>query len=103
MITVGFNGDGLIQETEQTGGIRVISGRATSAGGSSANATPEQKAADQQKQVADTKQEFARMALGMFGASVAAAGPRTSDISSTSTSPDRTSRTTTTTSGTAAS
>lgn len=40
-------------------------------GRSGVNATPEQRAADQRKQVADTKQEFARMALGMFGASVA--------------------------------
>jgi hypothetical protein len=71
LIKAGFNGDGLIQETEQAAGIRVISGSSTSAGGSGANATPEQKAADQQKQVANTKQEFARMALGMFGASVA--------------------------------
>ena len=66
----GFNGDALIQETEQppqAGGMRML----ISAGGASPNATPEEKAAAAQRQIAMSKQEFARMALGMFGQSVA--------------------------------
>jgi len=66
----GYNGDELIQETEQPpqmSGMRIM----ISAGGAGPNATPEQKAADQIKQVANAKQEFARMALGMFGAAPA--------------------------------
>ncbi len=66
----GFNGDGLIQETEQpqqAGGMRMM----FSTGGASPNATPEEKAAAAQKQVVNSKMEFARMALGMFGQSVA--------------------------------
>ena len=71
-VKAGFNGDALIQDTEQppqTGGMRIM----ISAGGPGAgpNATPEQKAADQRRQLINSRQEFARMSLGMFGASVA--------------------------------
>lgn len=62
----GFNGDALIQEMEQPpqmAGVRIM----VAGGGADPNATPEQKAANQQKQLANTKQEFARMALGIFG------------------------------------
>lgn len=69
-IKSGFNGDGLIQETEQPpqmNGMMVFR-----AGGSSPNATPEQKAADQRRQMTTQKQEVTRLALGMFGAAIGA-------------------------------
>jgi len=66
---MGFNGDALIQDTEQPqmpgGGMMQIR-----MGGAPLNATPEQKAEGARKQVASSKQDLARMALGMFGAAV---------------------------------
>lgn len=68
---VGFNGDGLIQDTEQPsmpgGGMLQIR-----MGGAPMNATPEQQAESARKQVASTKDEFSRMALGMFGGAITA-------------------------------
>lgn len=69
-VKTGFNGDGLIQETEQPpqmNGMMVFR-----AGGSSPNASPEQKAADQKRQVTTQKQEVTRLALGIFGAAMGA-------------------------------
>jgi hypothetical protein len=69
---VGFNGDGLIQETEQPpqpAGMRMF----VSAGGVGPNATPEARAAAAVRQVASSKEEFTRMALGMFGGAVSVA------------------------------
>lgn len=67
---IGFNGSGLIQETEQppqpAGGMRMM----ISAGGVGPNATPEAKAAAAARQIASSKDEFSRMALGMFGGAV---------------------------------
>jgi hypothetical protein len=70
-LTIGFNGSGLIQETEspQTPGGMV---RMFTAGGPSPNATAEEKAAADAKTVLTQKQEFARMALGIFGDSMPA-------------------------------
>ncbi len=70
-LTQGFNGSGLIQETEspQAPGGMV---RMFSAGGPAPNATPEEKAAADAKMVLTQKQEFARMALGIFGDSTPA-------------------------------
>jgi hypothetical protein len=68
-IKAGFNGDGLIQETEQPpqmAGMRMM----VSTGGSGLNATPEARAAAATRQIASSKEELARMALGMFGGSV---------------------------------
>ena len=70
-LTVGFNGAGLIQDTEMPsapgGGMRMIVG-----GGAGPNATPEEQKASDAKMVAQQKQEFARMALGIFGNSTPA-------------------------------
>ena len=66
VIKQGFNGDGMIMDTEQPsmpGG-----GMMLRFGGPGANATPEQQAESKKQQVETSKQEFARMALGMFGA-----------------------------------
>jgi hypothetical protein len=68
---MGFNGESLIQETEQPqmpggGGMQIRFG------GSTPNASPEQLAADRVKMAKTSKQDFARMALGMFGASFGA-------------------------------
>jgi hypothetical protein len=64
---LGFNGDALIQETEQPqmagGGMQVRFA------GSSPNASPEQLATDRARMAKTAKQDFAKMALGMFGAS----------------------------------
>lgn len=67
----GFNGAGLIQETEQPpqmAGMRMVIGSGTAG----PNATPEQKAADQARSVITSKQELTRMALGMFGTAIGA-------------------------------
>lgn len=85
-ITAGFNGSGLIQDTElppQMAGMRTM----ITFGGASPNATPEQKAADQAKAVISQKEEFTRMALGMFGASFAAY-PVTFSYAGTADAPD---------------
>ena len=70
-LTVGFNGAGLIQDTEMPsapgGGMRMVFG-----GGAGPNATPEEQKASDAKMVAQQKQEFARMALGIFGNSTPA-------------------------------
>ncbi len=66
----GFNGDGLIQEAEQppqAAGMRMTM---ISSGGTGPNATPEARAAAAKRQIANSREELARMALGMFGASV---------------------------------
>lgn len=69
-LTVGFNGAGLIQDTEMPsapgGGMRMVFG------GASPNASAEEKTAADSKMVATQKQEFARMALGIFGDSTPA-------------------------------
>lgn len=67
---LGFNGDALIQDTEQPsmpggGMVQIRMG-----GGAGPNATPEQKADGARKQVTSAKQDLTRMALGMFGAAV---------------------------------
>ena len=67
---LGFNGDALIQDTEQPsmpgGGMLQIRMNA----GAGPNATPEQKADGARKQVAASKKDLACMTLGMFGAAV---------------------------------
>lgn len=65
-VTQGFNGSGLIQNTEappQMAGARMI----VRPSGSSLNATPEPLAADRVRMVASQRSEFARMSLGMLG------------------------------------
>jgi hypothetical protein len=70
--TVGFNGDGAIQASAMApmpgggeGGMRVIIGP----GGAGPGATPEQRAEGRRLAMAGAKQDFARLALGMFAAS----------------------------------
>lgn len=66
----GFNGDGLILDTEQPaspGGGMVMRFGGPGAG---PNATPEQQAADRKRQIDSAKQEFARMSLAMIGGSL---------------------------------
>ena len=70
-VTSGFNGTGVIQDTEMPqmpggGGMRMI------VNGASPNATPEEKLAADTRFLAQQKQEFARMALGLFGDSTPA-------------------------------
>lgn len=70
-VTSGFNGNGVIQDTEMPqmaggGGMRII------ANGAPPNATPEEKLASDTRFLAQQKQEFARMALGVFGNSTPA-------------------------------
>ena len=66
----GFNGDALIQDTEQPqmpgGGMLMI----RMGGGAGPNATPEQKAEGARQQVASSKQDLARLSLGMFGGAI---------------------------------
>lgn len=70
-MTLGFNGAALIQDTEVPqapgGGMRMVFG-----GGAAPNASAEEKSAADAKMVATQKQEFARMALGIFGDSTPA-------------------------------
>jgi hypothetical protein len=70
-LTAGFNGTGLIQDTEMPqspgGAVRMFT-----AGGPGPNATPEEKAAADAKAVVNQKEEFARMTLGIFGNSTPA-------------------------------
>jgi hypothetical protein len=70
-MTQGFNGAGLIQDTEMPqspggGGMRL------QIGGTSPNATPEEKAAADARTIAQQKHEFARMTLGILGNSTPA-------------------------------
>lgn len=72
----GFNGDGLINEVDappslSTGGgmIRMISSGGPAQG---AQQTPEQAAEARKRQLTTAKQDFARLALGMFATSSAA-------------------------------
>lgn len=69
-LTIGFNAGALIQDTEMPqapgGGMRI------QIGGASPNATPEEQKASDEKMVVQQKQEFARMALGLFGGSTPA-------------------------------
>lgn len=85
-LTSGFNGSGLIQDTElppQMAGMRTM----ISVGGATPNATPEEKAAAAAKTVASLKLDFAKLALGMFGGSFAQA-PLTFTYSGTAEAPD---------------
>jgi hypothetical protein len=70
-LTIGFNGAALIQDTEMPsapgGAVRMMV-----AGGAAPNASPEEQKAADVKMVAQQKQEFARMALGIFGNSTPA-------------------------------
>ena len=70
-LTSGFNGAGLIQDSEvpqsPSGSVRMFT-----AGGAGPNATPEEQKAADAKIIATQKQEFARMALGIFGNSTTA-------------------------------
>jgi hypothetical protein len=71
-LTSGFNGDGLVQETVMPqspagGGVRMMM-----SSGAGPNASPEQQKAADARQLVSSKQEFARMALGVFGGSMAA-------------------------------
>lgn len=70
-LTTGFNGGALIQDTEMPqspggGGMRMVFG------GASPNASPEEQKTADAKMIATQKQEFARMALGIFGNSTPA-------------------------------
>lgn len=85
-VTAGFSGSGLIQDTElppQLAGMRAM----ISLGGASPNASPEEKAAASAKTVTAMKQEFAKLALGMFGASFPQA-PMTFSYNGTAEAPD---------------
>ena len=69
----GFNGDGLINEVDtppslSTGGsvIRMVSASGPGSG-AGAPQTPEQKEEARKKQLLNHRQEFARLALGVFG------------------------------------
>lgn len=68
----GFNGNGVINETEMppnlTGGGMVMV-RAAGSGAPGQAQTPEQKAASDSLQLMSSKRDFARMTLGMFGSS----------------------------------
>jgi hypothetical protein len=70
-LTIGFNGPALIQDTEMPqapgGAVRMFV-----AGGAGPNASPEEQRAADTKAIATQKQEFARMALGIFGDSTPA-------------------------------
>jgi hypothetical protein len=70
-LTSGFNGNGLIQDTEMPqapggGGMRMI------VNGAPPNASPEERLASDTRALAQQKQEFARMALGILGNSTPA-------------------------------
>jgi len=67
----GFNGDGLINEVDappqlSAGGGMMIRLAPAGGGASAAQSTPEQIAANNQRLLTSNKQEFARIALGMF-------------------------------------
>jgi hypothetical protein len=71
-LTSGFNGDGLVQENvmpQQPGGGGM---RMFVSNGAGPNASPEQQQAANARQLISNKQEFARMALGVFGSSMPA-------------------------------
>lgn len=68
----GFNGNGVINETENPpnlagGGMVMI--RTAGSAGPGQTQTPEQKAAADERMVLAAKKDFARMTLGMFGLS----------------------------------
>lgn len=70
--SAGFNGNGVINETENppnlAGGHMVMIRTAGSAGPGQTQ-TPEQKAAADERMVLAAKKDFVRMTLGMFGSS----------------------------------
>lgn len=76
----GFNGDGLINLVDQPpslgggGGVRMVmmGPGGAGAGASGAAPTPEQKMQNDRVMVLNNKREFARLTLGMFGASYSA-------------------------------
>ena len=76
--TSGFNGDGLINEIDTPpqlsggGHIMVRVQTAGGPGGPGGPTTPEQQEASRQAMLLNTKREYARMVLGLFGASPAA-------------------------------
>jgi hypothetical protein len=69
----GFNGDGVINEMETPpnlmggGGMMVV--RSANGAAPGQTPTPEQKAANDQRMLLAAKKDFARMTVGMFGAS----------------------------------
>lgn len=68
----GFNGNGVINETENPpnlagGGMVMI--RTAGSAGPGQTQTPEQKAAADERMILAAKKDFARMTLGMFGSS----------------------------------
>ncbi len=69
----GFNGNGVINETEMppnlTGGGGMIMVRAAGSGAPGQTQSPEQKAALDARLMMVAKKDFARMTLGMFGSS----------------------------------
>jgi len=76
--TSGFNGDGLINEIDTppqlSGGGHVVMRVQTTGGpgGPGGPLTPEQQEANRKTQLTNTKRDYARMILGMLGASPAA-------------------------------
>ncbi|RPJ64533.1 MAG: hypothetical protein EHM24_22685, partial [Acidobacteria bacterium] len=75
--TSGFNGDGLINEIDTPpqlsgGGHIVMRVQTVGPGGPGGPLTPEQQEANRKNLLANTKRDFARMILGMFGTSPAA-------------------------------
>jgi len=72
-LTIGFNGNALIQDTESPqapgggGGMRMVF-----SGGASPSASPEDQKAGETRLITQQKHEFARMALGIFGNSTSA-------------------------------
>jgi hypothetical protein len=70
--STGFNGDGLIEQMDtppQFGGMVMLR---TGAGGAGMELTPEEEAAQQAITLTSNRQEFARLALGMFGSTFSA-------------------------------
>jgi len=70
--SAGFNGNGVINETENPpnlagGGMVMI--RTAGSAGPGQTQTPEQKAAADERMILAAKKDFARMTLGMFGSS----------------------------------
>lgn len=94
--TSGFNGDGVISETDTppqlSGGGAVMMFRTTGPGGAvstsgGAPPTPEQQETTRRAMLTSSKQDFARLALGMFVKSFAAY-PLTMTLAGQAESPD---------------